>query len=46
MQDVLGNVEGKLDYVAAALDATTSVFEHTGVQTVARRVVTRAYGEV
>lgn len=46
VQDVLGNVEGKLDYVAAALDATTSVFEHTGVQTVARRVVTRAYGEV
>ena len=38
--------EGKLDYLAAAIDLTTNVFEHTGVQTVARRVVSRAYGEI
>jgi len=38
--------EGKLDVVAAAVDLTTNVFEHTGIQTVARRVVTRAYGEI
>lgn len=38
--------EGKLDYLAAAVDLTTNVFEHTGIQTVARRVVTRAYGEI
>jgi hypothetical protein len=25
---------------------TTNVFEHTGVQTVARRIVSRAYGEI
>ncbi len=38
--------DDKLDVVAAALDATTNTFEHTGVQTVARRVVSRAYGEI
>jgi len=38
--------EGKLDYLAAAIDLTTNVFEHTGIQTVARRVVSRAYGEI
>jgi hypothetical protein len=38
--------EGKLDYLAAAIDLTTNVFEHTGIQTVARRIVTRAYAEI
>ncbi len=38
--------ESKLDYVAAALDLGTSYFEHTGIQTVTRRLVSRAYGEI
>lgn len=38
--------DDKLDVVAATLDVTTNVFEHTGAQSVARRVVARAYGEI
>jgi hypothetical protein len=42
----LGSVEGKLDYVAAFLDVTTNYYEHTGTQSVARSLITRAAGEV
>lgn len=35
-----------LDYVAAAIDMGTNYFEHTGTQSVARRIVSRAYGEI
>jgi hypothetical protein len=42
----LGLADNKLDYVAAGLDLTTSYFEHTGIQTVCRRLVSRAYGEI
>jgi hypothetical protein len=38
--------DDKLDVIAAALDLTTNTFEHTGIQTVARRIVSRAYGEI
>jgi hypothetical protein len=38
--------DDKLDMVAAALDVSTNTFEHTGIQTVARRIVSRAYGEI
>jgi hypothetical protein len=38
--------DDKLDLVAAALDVTTSAFEHTGIQTVTRALATRAYGEL
>ncbi len=38
--------DDKLDTIAAALDLTTSPFEHTGIQSVARRVISRAYGEL
>jgi len=38
--------DDKLDILAAALDVTTNTFEHTGVQTVARRIISRAYGEI
>ena len=38
--------DDKLDLVAAALDVTTNTFEHTGIQTVTRRIVSRAYGEI
>lgn len=35
-----------LDFVAAAIDAGTNYFEHTGTQSVARQIVKRAYGEI
>lgn len=35
----------KLDYLAAFLDASCNFVEHTGIQTVARHVVHRAYKE-
>ncbi|MGD1919594.1 MAG: hypothetical protein ACFCAD_12310 [Pleurocapsa sp.] len=38
--------DGKLDYLAAFLDGSTNFFEHTGIQTVARRLITRAATEV
>lgn len=38
--------DDKLDYVAAFLDASSNYFEHTGIQTVARKVILQAYEEV
>ncbi len=38
--------DSKLDYVAAFLDMTTNYYEHTGTQTIARRLVNRAVNEV
>ena len=38
--------DDKLDYVAAFLDVSTNYYEHTGIQTIARRVIDRAYGEI
>lgn len=46
LKQALEVADDKLDYVAAALDLTTSPFEHTGIQSVARRVISRAYGEL
>ena len=46
VKGILEVADDKLDFVAAALDLTTSPFEHTGIQSVARRVVSRAYGEI
>lgn len=34
--------DGKLDFLAAFLDGSTNFFEHTGIQTVARRLITEA----
>lgn len=42
----LNIADDRLDYVAAGIDMGTNYFEHTGMQTVARRVITRAYGEI
>jgi hypothetical protein len=42
----LDGAEGKLDYVAAFLDMSTSYYEHTGIQSVARSLITRAVGEI
>jgi hypothetical protein len=38
--------EDRLDYAAAIIDMSTNYFQHTGTQSVARRVITRAYGEI
>ncbi len=41
-----GKLDGKLDYAAAFLDMTTDYFEHTGIQSIARSLITRAMSEV
>lgn len=46
VQGLSDRMEGKLDYAAAFLDMTTDYFEHTGTQTVARSLISRAAGEV
>lgn len=46
IREVLGAADDKLDYVAAAVDLVSNHFEHTGIQSVARRVISRAYGEI
>ncbi len=38
--------EDKLDYFAAFLDMTTNYYEHTGTQTLARRLIERAIAEI
>ena len=38
--------EDKLDYVAALLDMSTNYYEHTGTQTLARRLIERAVAEI
>ncbi|AKG20182.1 hypothetical protein [Calothrix sp. 336/3] len=50
---VLHNFQGfveiaddKLDYVAAFLDVSTNYYEHTGTQTLARRLIERAVAEI
>ena len=37
--------DDKLDYLAAFIDASTNFFEHTGIQTVNRFLIKRAYQE-
>ncbi|MBX2999425.1 MAG: hypothetical protein KF893_12995 [Caldilineaceae bacterium] len=48
--DSLGKIaevsDTKLDYVAAFLDMSTYYFEHTGTQTLARRLIERAVNEI
>lgn len=46
MQGFIEFSDDKLDYVAAFLDMSTNYFEHTGTQTLARRLIERAYGEI
>ncbi len=38
--------DDKLDYLAAFLDTSTNFFEHTGIQTVARRLIDKAHKEI
>ncbi len=46
MKSVVNVADSGLDYLAAALDASTNYFAHTGAQTVAREVITRAWADV
>ncbi|MBE9038144.1 hypothetical protein [aff. Roholtiella sp. LEGE 12411] len=52
-QKVAHNLQGfveiaddKLDYLAAFLDMSTNYYEHTGTQTLARRLIERAVAEI
>lgn len=52
-QKVVSNVQSfvqiaddKLDYLAAFLDVATNYYEHTGTQTLARRLIERAVAEI
>jgi hypothetical protein len=52
-QKVIGNLQSftqiaddKLDYLAAFLDVATNYYEHTGTQTLARRLIERAIAEI
>lgn len=52
-QKVVSNLKGfmevaddKLDYLAAFLDVSTNYYEHTGTQTLARRLIERAVAEI
>jgi hypothetical protein len=38
--------EDKLDYLAALIDVSTNYYEHTGTQTLARRLIERAFAEI
>ncbi|MDJ0697279.1 hypothetical protein [Mastigocoleus sp. MO_188.B34] len=38
--------DSKLDYLAAFLDLSTNYYEHTGTQTLARRLIERAFAEI
>jgi len=46
LKGFLQGIEGKLQFVAAFLDMTTNYYSHTGTQTVARSLITRASGEI
>lgn len=52
-QKVISNLQSftqiaddKLDYLAAFLDVSTNYYEHTGTQTLARRLIERAVAEI
>ena len=52
-QKVVNNIQSfvevaddKLDYLGAFLDVTTNYYEHTGTQTLARRLIERAVAEI
>lgn len=52
-ETVMDNLQGflefsddKLDYVAAFIDVSTNYYEHTGTQTLARRLIERAFDEI
>lgn len=46
LQRFLEFSDNKLDYVAAFIDVSTNYYEHTGTQTLARRLIERAFDEI
>jgi hypothetical protein len=46
LRGTLGRVESKGDWLAAAADMTTNYYEHTGIQSTARSLISRAAAEV
>ncbi|MBD0389361.1 MAG: hypothetical protein ICV54_23390 [Nostoc sp. C3-bin3] len=46
LQSFADIADDKLDYLAAFLDITTNYYEHTGTQTLARRLIERAVAEI
>lgn len=46
LQNFVEIADDKLDYLAAFLDVATNYYEHTGTQTLARRLIERAVAEI
>ena len=46
LQNFMQFSEDKLDYLGAFLDVATNYYEHTGTQTLARRLIERAVAEI
>jgi hypothetical protein len=46
LQGFIDVADSKLDYLGAFLDVSTNYFEHTGTQTLARRLIERAVAEI
>ncbi|MEH2069975.1 MAG: hypothetical protein V7K47_17745 [Nostoc sp.] len=46
LQNFVEIADDKLDYLAAFLDVSTNYYEHTGTQTLARRLIERAVAEI
>ncbi|MCC5630622.1 hypothetical protein [Nostoc sphaeroides] len=46
LQSFADIADDKLDYLAAFLDVATNYYEHTGTQTLARRLIERAVAEI
>jgi hypothetical protein len=46
LQNFVEFSDSKLDYLAAFLDVATNYYEHTGTQTLARRLIERAVAEI
>ncbi|WP_373530621.1 hypothetical protein [Nostoc sp.] len=46
LQNFVDITDDKLDYLAAFLDVATNYYEHTGTQTLARRLIERAVAEI
>jgi hypothetical protein len=46
LSSVVDVTDRKLDYLAALVDMTTNYYEHTGTQTLARRLIQRAVNEI
>ena len=46
LRGTIGKLDSTGDWIAATVDMTTNYFEHTGTQSVARSLISRAAGEV